>query len=469
MWYSEVRRGYEFYYQSGRRDLKPPVQSEVFAYYRERAPIELDLKESENSTPSPVAFRVQPIVLNAANSKPAISFIDWMAAGEGRGRLRVSDMRSGEISLVEPSTSSHKLLTNSSSNPAATCVCDLDGDGRPDLVIADLGSFLPEDHDRGRVIWIPNVFRGGSDDIKTISAKAGQRRSEAGSLSRIDENARTILANVGRVADVRAADFDGDGDEDLVVAEFGWHRTGGIHMMWNDGIDAVTGERRFRDEKIDHRSGAIHVPTVDLNGDGRIDFIALFSQEFEVVVAFLNLPDGFQKQSIFIAPDPSFGSSGIELIDFDRDGDLDVLYTNGDTFDSYLLKPSHSVKWLENEGTFPFKVHHVAAMPGVNRARAADLDGDGDFDIVAAALIPNQLLERGKNISLGTVVWFEQTDAGSFERHTLKTGSPAHATLEVADMDDDGDIDIVVGCFFEEAEVGHPALLMFWNDGRTHP
>ena len=65
---------------------------------------------------------------------------------------------------------------------------------------------------------------------------------------------------------------------------------------------------------------------------------------------------------------------------------MDVLLTHGDTFDDFVLKPYHGVIWLENTGTFPFVEHRLATLPGAQRAQAADLDGDGDLDIVASAL-----------------------------------------------------------------------------------
>ena len=385
------------------------------------------------------------MVADASNPKPAISFAAWSLASKDTGRLRISDMSNGKIWFIEPATSTVRPLANSCTNPAVSCICDLDGDGKSDVVIADLGSFFPEDHHRGKVVWIAGADR---DLVHTET---------------------TILQNVGRIADVRAADFDGDGDEDLVVAEFGRHLTGGIHLIWNEGRDESSGQIRFRDEKLDTRPGAIHVPAVDLNGDGRMDFIALFSQEYEVVVAFLNLPGGFQKTTIFAAPDPSFGSSGIEVIDFDQDGDLDVIYTNGDTFDSSEIKPFHSIKWFENKGAFPFDVHHVATMPGVHRARTADIDGDGDLDIVASAMIPKKLFKRAVNVPLDAVVWLENTGHNSFERHVLATGAPIHTTVEVADMDDDGDIDIAASCFYFEPEVEHPAVIIYWNEGPVQP
>ena len=96
-------------------------------------------------------------------------------------------------------------------------------------------------------------------------------------------------------------------------------------------------------------------------------------------------------------------------------------------------------------GAFPFVEHTLADLPGVSRAEAVDLDGDGDLDIVAATFIA-----AGSNVdeaSLPSLVWLEQTSRGVFAKHTLEMGKPFHATLDVGDFDHDGDIDIVVGNF----------------------
>ena len=63
----------------------------------------------------------------------------------------------------------------------------------------------------------------------------------------------------------------------------------------------------------------------DLNGDGNLDIVALVSQETETIFAYLGDGAGsFRSQILFQAP-PEFGSSGIELVDLDRDGDVDLL------------------------------------------------------------------------------------------------------------------------------------------------
>jgi hypothetical protein len=466
-WYDEVRRGFDFYFQSGRSDLSVPSQAEVTAWFQSQAPEELaspmEVASDEAGTFAQVPV-AQALISTNENPAAAVSFIDVIpadggsASSTGSGQaapphLLISDMQNG---VVRRMTTDGVLLTEwtCADNPAAVRIVDIDGDGTRDVVIADLGSFLPADHKRGKVIWIP----GGLDDVTAQPV--------------------TILESVGRIADVQAGDFDLDGDADLVVAEFGWHTTGGIHVLFNEepsataaaddaGTDLLPAPRRFRTVLLDQRPGTIHVPIVDLNGDSRPDIVALISQEHEVVEAFLNLPEGFQKVTLHASPDPSFGSSGIQLVDFDGDTDTDIVLSNGDTFDSYLIKPYHGIQLLRNNGEAKFTLERIADMPGVHRALAADMDGDGDQDIVAAALLPSRTLQRLNVSELQAVIWLEQQPAGSFIRHVVHHGRPEFAALLVSDVSLDGQPDIVAPCFHDHPVAGEPLLRMFLN--RTRP
>jgi hypothetical protein len=204
------------------------------------------------------------------------------------------------------------------------------------------------------------------------------------------------------------------------------------------------------------------VPVADLNGDRLPDFVALVSQQHETVVAFLSDgAGGFHRETIDTAPHPAWGSSGLELVDLDRDGDLDALVTNGDMLDDFVVKPYHGIRWLENRGGFPWVPHPLAGLPGVNRARAADLDGDGDLDVVACAFVPPPR-EGDAPATLddpASLVWLEQTAPGRFERHTLERGG-RHVSLDVGDYDGDGDLDLVVGSFRGPG----PELLEVWEN-----
>lgn len=445
-WYHEVQRGFDFYYKSGRTDLKIPVQSEIVTWYQARAPETLPAADQAVQESS-IRFEVLNLsgTANAIAGVSAVSFVGLAtqpvasdSAQAPAARFWCSDMISGHIRLMDASGKMHRDLSGPLKNPAVIRVTDLNANGQQDLVIAELGSPLPEDHDLGKVVWLP--------DYET-------------SL-----NPHVLLDKVGRVADVRIGDMDGDGDPDVLAAEFGWYRTGGIHLVRNTTSDS--GVQAWQAERLDSRAGAIHVPMVDLDEDGRLDFVSLVSQEHEVVDAWLNRGNRFETVRLFSGADPSWGSSGIELKDFDGDGDVDILYTNGDTFDSNLVKPYHAIRLLVNEGGLTFRPETIAAMPGVHRALAADIDLDGDFDIVAAAILPQQSLRGARTEDLQALIWLEQTESGTFTRHVIQSGKPIYASIVVTDVDNDGDQDVVAGSFDESAAEGAGILHVYRNTVR---
>lgn len=455
-WYDEVKRGFNFYYDSGRRDLTPPPQAEVVAWYRDQAPEKLPAPDQPEVESKTIQFRPTEIIAPQffSDGPLAVSFLNLLTL-DGKSGIWISDMRSGVAGLLplsdllsDPqakSVQSQLQLSFSglTANPAAVREVDLDGNGINDLVISDLGSFLPQDHDRGKVVWIP--------DAATSSTK---------------REPVTVIEKIGRVADILPLDIDSDGDMDLVVGAFGWHKTGGVYVVYNDKVSGGS-EITFRSVKVDERPGSIHILPAELNNDNRPDFIALISQEHEEITAYLNLESGFEKRPLYEAPDPSWGSSGMQQVDLDADGDLDIVYTNGDTFDSYVVKPYHGVWFLENTGTLPFVAHHIAAMPGVHRALAHDLDGDGDLDVAAAALLPTASA-RGVDVSnMHSVVWLEQVKPGQFDRHVISKGRPTHAAMTIGDLNNDGRPDLIVGTFREESSSSTPVATIFYNEPKS--
>ncbi len=189
----------------------------------------------------------------------------------------------------------------------------------------------------------------------------------------------------------------------------------------------------------------------DFTGDGRPDIAALYSQEYEEVDLFenrLGQPGGAAGTGWVRSPawsaGPDFWLHGIELVDLNNDGRMDVLATNGDAFDNSYVTPWHGVQWLENRGELPFVAHRLTDMPGAYRAKAGDFDRDGDLDIIAVSRLPENPYPRNLPLPAASIVLLLQNDAGEFERHTLETGAPHYPTVEVGDFDGNGCLDFAV-------------------------
>jgi hypothetical protein len=447
-WPKEVIRGYDFLAKSG-QDLQAPPPVEVARYYIHRAPPLLPQpSRAPEGSPERFAFR-RSAWRGEGPGSPGIANVRFARLFDGR-RLDIlaCDMEGGQVLAWKPYQPSEPpvVLAAGLKDPDHAEVVDLDQDGVRDVLVAALGDRYPSNDRVGSVVWL----RGDRDG----------------------RFAPTPLAEkLGRVADAQAADFDGDGDLDLVVAAFGSVDVGEVLYLENRTTDYT--QPRFVPTTVDPRHGAIHVPVADLDGDGLPDFIALISQEHETVVAFLNRGGGrFDSQTIYTAPHPGYGSSGIQVVDLDGDGDRDVLMTNGDVLDRKVLRPYHGIQWLENRGTYPFVHHALDSVYGVSRAVAGDLDGDGDVDIVATTFLPGGYFQRIRpTLKLDSVLVLEQTEPGRFVRHTIESDAPDHASCDLGDFDADGRLDLVTAnCFFTDpdsapAQGDADGIILYRNQG----
>ena len=459
-WHYEVRRGYEFYAKSGRNDLDVPPLRDTLDYYRARAPEQLTFSQGgEAAEPPPVNFQQENLYLDsAAGSLPEIAQLRWAQLTDTeKPLLLASDMRYGYvvgIDLARENRSPPRFF-GLLRNPGRIEVCDLDGEGTTDLVVADLGSYLPADHDRGRVVWLK--ANPASGDYETIE----------------------LAADLGRVADVRAADIDGDGRLDLVIAEFGWRDTG--RLLWMRNVSESVSEPQFEIVEIDDLPGAIGLRIHDFTGDGRPDLAVLFSQEYECVDLFVNLTEPprpgrpsrqppFVRRNLWSAPDLTFGSSSIELADLNQDGKLDLLFTNGDTFDNDYAAPWHGVQWLQNQGDGRFEYRRLTDMLGAYAAVPGDFDRDGDLDVVVVSRLPPKLQPANLQLAqLSSIVLMRQIAPGEFARHTLQRGSPYYPTVAYGDFDNNGAIDFAVGsgpyvAESRQSKAESHYLTVWWNE-----
>lgn len=342
------------------------------------------------------------------------------------------DARANEIRFIRQSTDGtwhERTLGQPVEGPVRIDFSDIDGDGDTDLLVASMGMVLPNRERIGSVVILEN-------------------------LGNLNFENRVVLSKTDRVTDVRAADFDKDGDQDLVIGQFGYDQ-GAVRWM------EQTGPWTFETRDLLLKSGAIHAIPDDIDQDGDYDIIALISQEWEEVYCFFNDGSGnFKPAIIWGSTNQDYGSSGISLVDLDRDGDNDILYANGDGFDYSTPgpRPWHGVQWLKNRGNGFFERKQVGRMAGAFSPVATDIDGDGDLDVIASSASA----EWGSPDAY-SLVCFENTGNLNFKKRPIAT-SPTHLVIiHAADMDGDGYDEIVSGGFHAYPPYNDTSRILIWD------
>jgi hypothetical protein len=229
---------------------------------------------------------------------------------------------------------------------------------------------------------------------------------------------------------IAAADLDGDGDLDLTSADYTPHNM--LYLFENDRRGNFT--RHFIQKEDPERLERHMIGDVD--GDGDADVVIVKNLRGHLLW-FENSgtpTDGKLWRRHIITTDLP-GAYDVAVADFDKDGDLDVAAS------SWVL--GNQFAWFENDGTpadHPWRKHMIEQDVAETRTmRAADFDGDGDMDLLGSARKVRQ------------TIWYEnhrEGDAVVWTKHLIddKSRCPAHGNP--ADMDGDGDLDVVMALGF---------------------
>ena len=244
---------------------------------------------------------------------------------------------------------------------------------------------------------------------------------------------------------VAAADFDRDGRLDLLTAS---RVDGQINWFRKTDWNSLTFQQRL----LTVAPGTYTAIPADINRDGYMDVVAVAVGELapsavaadadqstandgSVFWLLNNLPASAQFTRIDLGVGLAYPVA-VHSADIDRDGDPDVLVTTRD---------ANQVLLYENSGagdTPAFTARVIDGnLSGAVSVTTGDLDGDGHLDILAA----------GEN--LNQILWYRNNGArpASFEPRFIRNGPVPNPvmdyakTVAVADLDKDGDLDVIYG------------------------
>lgn len=242
---------------------------------------------------------------------------------------------------------------------------------------------------------------------------------------------KMILDSLHRPVQVLRIDINNDRSEDILVAEFGFE-TGGLR--W---VDGKTG----RSDVLSGQAGARNIIPRDVNKDGKMDLFVLFAQAKEEVVLFMNNGNGkFTPMSLLSFPSVH-GTSFLDLKDMNGDGVEDMIITNGDNADySIEKKHYHGVRIYLNAGTNVFRESFFYPVYGATKTLARDFDNDGDTDMAMIAFFSDK---KDKE----SFLYFQNTGNGKFNISRIGIPYGQWLVMEADDMENDGDLDIMLGNF----------------------
>jgi hypothetical protein len=302
-----------------------------------------------------------------------------------------------------------------------------------------------------------NFYKG--DTYFTEIGKLYPTELSTGSYSQLKDSTRSpLITALHRPVHTEIEDLNNDGVPEIVVCNFG-NKTGSLSLFKKDRAG------KYTEQVLMPLAGAIKCYIKDMDGDGKKDIVAMFSQGDESVWIFYQKDKlKFKAKRVLRFP-PNYGTTDMVLVDYNHDGLIDIVTVHGDNADySNILKAYHGIRLNINQGNDVFKEKFFYPIYGVTRVLAEDFDKDGDIDFAATAFFP----EFGKLVD-ESFVYLENIDKDkfAFKSYTLKSEVPIKTlALEAADIDGDGDLDIVTGNFAQSPGPASAELDQKWRSAK---
>jgi hypothetical protein len=292
----------------------------------------------------------------------------------------------------------HVIVQSETNWPTSIYAADLDGDGDLDVLSASCND--------GKIAWYANDG----------TAQFGPQHV-------------IVQSETNWPTSIYAADLDGDGDLDVLSASAGDDK-----IAWY--ANAGTGQFGPQQVITTVANGPTSVYAADLDGDGDLDILSA-SWADDKIAWYANDGSGqFGPQQVITTE--ARGASCVYAADLDGDGDLDVLSASYGAWTAGYK--DSKIAWYANDGTGHFGPQQVISTNawGASCVYAADLDGDGDMDVLSA------FNYEYMSDQWSWIAWYANDGKGQFgPEQVIVQGLLGANCVYAADLDGDGDLDVL--------------------------
>ena len=355
--------------------------------------------------------------------------------GDGSIDLLSAALNADEIAWYQNDGSqnySKRLISVSIDGPVSVFAADVDSDGDMDVLSAasngnridwfrndGVGNFSHRTIHTGISaafsVFAADIDSDGDVDVVT-AAFSGDQVAWFENDGAENFTQRVISTNADGARSVFAADVDGDGDVDVLSAS-----TNDDKIAWyeNDGSQNFT--QRVISTNAD---GARSVFAVDIDGDGDMDVLSASTNDDKIAWYENNGSQVFTLHTISVAAD---GAQSVRAVDMDDDGDMDVVSASRD---------DGKIAWYENNGSQSFTLRTISLnAPFAYSVFAVDVDSDGDQDLLSTSFSDDSVtIYENKTIHRSAVFPDE---------NIISTNLSRVSSAVPADVDGDGDLDVI--------------------------